>query len=321
MNFINKTRKIKFYIKEVAKYSNIILLSFGIIISIVLIKYKPMYEVKISGEEIGYIQSKQALNETIENNIENYTNRNIAHVELKEEPEYELKLVERTTETKESDIVIALQKQIEITYKYYEIVLDGKVIEIVDTLDTAEQIANEIKVLSDEKIVLAVKENTTTKIEEINLNTLEVAKENVIKELRLNQTEIANVEGIKIATLPVTGTISSRYGARSSIRSSSHTGLDIAAKKGTPIKVVADGIVTFAASSGSYGYLVKVDHGNGVETWYAHTSKMYVAPGQEVKAGDVIALVGSTGNSTGPHLHFEIRINGEHVNPQKYLYN
>ena len=118
-----------------------------------------------------------------------------------------------------------------------------------------------------------------------------------------------------------TGTISSRYGAVSSIRSSAHTGLDISARTGTPIKVVADGTVTFAAYSGSYGNIVKVDHGNGLSTWYAHTSKMYVTAGQEVKAGDVIAAVGSTGNSTGPHLHFEIRINGNHVNPQNYVYN
>lgn len=129
-----------------------------------------------------------------------------------------------------------------------------------------------------------------------------------------------DVNGIKLANLPVTGTITSRYGVSSRIRSSDHTGLDIAAKKGTPIQVVSDGVVTFAKYNGSYGYLVKVDHGNGVETWYAHTSKMYVSAGETVKAGDVIALVGSTGNSTGPHLHFEIRINGEHVNPQKYLY-
>ena len=121
--------------------------------------------------------------------------------------------------------------------------------------------------------------------------------------------------------MPVTGTISSRYGVSSKIRVSTHTGLDIATTTGTPIKVVADGTITFAAYSGSYGYLVKVDHGNGVETWYGHTSKMLVKEGQAVKAGDTIALVGSTGNSTGPHLHFEVRINGEHVNPQKYLYN
>ncbi len=104
------------------------------------------------------------------------------------------------------------------------------------------------------------------------------------------------------------------------MRKSSHTGLDIAASTGTPIKVVASGTVTFASNKGSYGNVVKVNHGNGIETWYAHTSKMYVSEGQKVEAGTVIAAVGSTGNSTGPHLHFELRMNGQHVNPQKYLY-
>ena len=115
------------------------------------------------------------------------------------------------------------------------------------------------------------------------------------------------INGIKLACKPVSGVISSRYGVSSSIRSSNHTGLDIASPSGTPIKVVAEGTVT-------------VQHGNGLETWYAHTSKMYVTVGQKVEAGEIIAAVGSTGNSTGSHLHLEIRINGKHVNPQNYLY-
>ena len=123
-----------------------------------------------------------------------------------------------------------------------------------------------------------------------------------------------------MALKPVTGTISSRYGSSSSLRKSTHTGLDIAAPSGTPIKVVSDGTVVFSNYNGSYGNLIKVDHGNGVETWYAHTSKMYVSVGQKVTAGDIIAAVGTTGNSTGAHLHLEIRINGQHVNPQNYLY-
>lgn len=132
---------------------------------------------------------------------------------------------------------------------------------------------------------------------------------------------IATINGIKIATKPVNGTITSRYGVSSRIRRSNHTGLDIATATGTPINVVADGTVTNASYQGAYGNLVKIDHGNGVETWYAHTSKMYVTEGQKVSAGELIAAVGSTGNSTGAHLHFEIRINGQHVNPQNYLYN
>ena len=320
MEFIS-IRKFKFYTKEAIKFLNIALLAFGFIIAIVLIKYKPMYEVKISGEEVGYTENKKALNELITSNIENYESKNVEKVELSETPEYELKLVEKTKESNESEIVIALQKELDITYKCYEIASNNEVIEKVDTLETAEQIVNDIKEISDGEKILTINEKTTSNIEEINTDTLEVAKENIIEKLELNTTEaISNINGIKIATLPVSGTISSRYGAVSSIRSSSHTGLDIAASIGTPIKVVADGTVTSATYSGSYGYLVKVDHGNGVETWYAHTSKMYVTAGQDVKAGDVIAAVGNTGNSTGPHLHLEVRINGEHVNPQKYLY-
>ena len=320
MDFISK-RKLKFYTKEALKFFNITLIAFGFIIAIVLIKYKPMYEVKLSGEKVGYIENKEALSELITNNVENYQSKNVEKVELSESPEYELKLVEKTKESNERDIIIALQKQLEITYKYYEIVSNEEVIEKVDTVEIAEQIVNDIKEISNEEQVLTINEKTTKNIEEMNTDALEVAKENIIEKLEIDTTEaISNINGIKIATLPISGTISSRYGAVSNIRSSTHTGLDIAAPIGTPIKVVADGTVTFAAYSGSYGYLVKVDHGNGVETWYAHTSKMYVKAGQEVKAGDVIAAVGNTGNSTGPHLHLEVRINGQHVNPQKYIY-
>lgn len=320
MDFISK-RKLKYYTKEAIKFFNIILIAFGFIIAIVLIKYKPMYEVKISGEEVGYIEDKKALSELITNNVENYKSKNIEKVELSATPEYELKLVEKTKESDESDIIIALQKELDITYKCYEIASNNEVIEKVDTLEIAEQIVNDIKEISDGEKILTINEKITKNIEEISTETLEVAKENIIERLQIDTTEaISKINGIKIATLPVSGTISSRYGAVSSIRSSRHTGLDIAASVGTPIKVVANGKVTFAAYSGSYGYLVKVDHGNGVETWYAHTRKMYVKVGQEVKAGDVIAAVGNTGNSTGPHLHLEVRINGQHINPQKYLY-
>lgn len=320
MNIIS-IKPLKFYTKEILKFLNIILIASSFIIAIVLIKYKPMYEVKIQGTEVGYVESKKALNESIKNNIENYNNKNIEEVKLNVSPEYQLKLVERTQEENESDIIIALQNELEITYRYYEVTFKGEKIDAVEDKETAEKLVNDIKELSDEKVELEINEKTTENLNELNINTLEVAKENIIETLNIDTTtEITNINGIKIATLPVSGTISSRYGVSSSIRSSKHTGLDIAANQGTQIKVVADGTVTCASYSGSYGYLVKVDHGNGVETWYAHTSKMYVKEGQEVKAGDVIALVGSTGNSTGPHLHFEVRINGEHVNPQNYLY-
>jgi len=315
-------RKFKFYTKEILKFLNISLLASGFIIAIVLIKYKPMYQVKISGEKVGYIVNKETFNETIVENIENYSNKSIDNVKLTQNPEYELKFVEKTKESNESEIIIALQKTLEITYKYYEIALNEEKVESVDSLEAAEKITSEINELSDNTINLIVNEKTTTNIQEASTNTLEVAKENIIEKLDIDTSKaISNVNGIKIGAVPVSGYISSRYGVSSRLRVSTHTGLDIAAPTGTPIKSIAKGTVKFAAWNGSYGYMVKIDHGNGVESWYAHTSKMCVTVGQKVKSGDLIALVGSTGNSTGAHLHLEIRINGRHVNPQNYLYN
>ena len=313
---------LKFYTKETIKFFNIALIAIGFIIAIILIKYKPMYEVKIEGTTIGYVENKKSLNEKIQENVENYSKENIESAELTATPEYELKLVNKSQDENEDEGIIALQNELEITYKYYEIASNNEVLENVKDEETAEKLVNEIKELSNNEVELTINEKTTKALEEIQIDDLEVAKENTVEKLNIDTTEsIADINGIKVATLPVTGTISSRYGVSSKIRVSTHTGLDIAATTGTPIKVVADGTITFAEYSGSYGYLVKVDHGNGVETWYGHTSKMLVKEGQAVKAGDAIALVGSTGNSTGPHLHFEVRINGEHVNPQKYLYN
>ena len=313
------------------KYFNITIIAFGLVVAIILIKYKPMYKVSISGEELGYVNSKLALEESVEEDIINDSNKNIEAVDLKEQPIYELKLVSRTENTEEDKIIEKVKEDAIITYKYYEVALNNNVVETVDTSKEAEELVSEIKNDGiNENINLSIVEKYTSNSEEIKTNDLEVAKVNIenkvsetIKEIEEQEAEknaIAEINGIKLATIPVTGTISSRYGVRSRIRRSNHTGLDIAATTGTPIKVMADGVVTNASYSGSYGKLIKVDHGNGVETWYAHTSKMYVKKGQEVKAGDEIATVGSTGNSTGPHLHLEIRLNGEHINPQKYVY-
>jgi murein DD-endopeptidase MepM/ murein hydrolase activator NlpD len=94
-----------------------------------------------------------------------------------------------------------------------------------------------------------------------------------------------------------------------------HEGVDIGAKTGTEVLAADSGMVSFAGWNGNYGYLVKIDHGGGKETRYAHLSKMAVKTGDTVTKGKVIGYVGSTGRSTGPHLHFEVRINGTAKNP------
>ena len=112
------------------------------------------------------------------------------------------------------------------------------------------------------------------------------------------------------------GIITSRFGKRST---GIHTGLDINAVQGTPIRAAASGTVVYSGYKGSYGNLVIIDHGNDFQTWYAQCSKLHVEVNQEVKQGEIIAEVGMTGNSTGPHLHFEIRNNNTPVNPQEIL--
>jgi murein DD-endopeptidase MepM/ murein hydrolase activator NlpD len=299
------------------------------IIGIILIKYKPVYKVSIAGQELGYSENKVALEEKIKEEIISNNEYNVDSIEVKENPIYELKLVNRNEETDKEELINKMEENMVVTYKYYEIALNNNVVEKIATMDEAESLIQEIKQENNEEVDLSIIEKYTEDIEEAATNNIEMAKTNVTQKIEENskeeekeeqQTAISNVNGIKIAVQPVTGTITSRYGVSSSIRSSDHTGLDIATSSGTPIKVVADGTVTFASYKGSYGNLVRIDHGNGVETWYAHTSKMYVSVGEKVTAGDTIAAVGSTGNSTGAHLHFEIRINGNHINPQNYLY-
>jgi murein DD-endopeptidase MepM/ murein hydrolase activator NlpD len=98
-----------------------------------------------------------------------------------------------------------------------------------------------------------------------------------------------------------------------------HAGVDLAAPSGTPIVAARSGTVTLARWYGGYGYAVKIDHGDGVETLYGHNSRLLVSAGQRVTAGQRISLMGSTGDSTGPHLHFEVHIGGDPVDPVPYL--
>lgn len=115
---------------------------------------------------------------------------------------------------------------------------------------------------------------------------------------------------------PVMGTLSSGFGKR---WGRMHKGIDIAADKGEPIKAVEGGIVAFAGDRGTYGKTVIINHGDGFRSLYAHTSKLNVSSGERVEKGQVIALVGNSGRSTGPHLHLELLYKGQPVDPQKYL--
>ncbi len=118
---------------------------------------------------------------------------------------------------------------------------------------------------------------------------------------------------------PTTGVVTSPYGLRWG-GTDFHPGMDIANDMGTPIVATADGVVDYAGwNSGGYGNMVDIDHGNGIMTRYGHASQVVVSTGQHVKRGQLIAYMGSTGFSTGPHVHYEVHVNGQRVNPISYL--
>lgn len=124
------------------------------------------------------------------------------------------------------------------------------------------------------------------------------------------------------AIWPVSGRVTSEFGMRSSPRgrgSKHHPGMDIAAPPGSRVEATAAGRVTFAGGSRGYGRMVVVDHGGDLKTVYAHLSSVFAREGQAVRPGDLLGTVGMTGNTTGPHLHYEVRFRGEPVDPMCYV--
>jgi murein DD-endopeptidase MepM/ murein hydrolase activator NlpD len=123
--------------------------------------------------------------------------------------------------------------------------------------------------------------------------------------------------------LPLNGRLTSSFGVRPSpfgVKKEVHHGIDLAAVYGTPIKAAGDGVVVFAGNKPSYGQTAVVDHANGFITTYGHNSRLLVKQGESIKKGQTIALVGSTGRSTGPHLHFAVEKNGQLIDPLLILY-
>jgi murein DD-endopeptidase MepM/ murein hydrolase activator NlpD len=132
----------------------------------------------------------------------------------------------------------------------------------------------------------------------------------------------ADVLADRPVAVPVDGRTSSRYGPRvhpihGGVRD--HHGLDIAAPTGTPVRSVTSGTVVRVGDAGGYGLLVEVDHGDGITSRYAHLSASEVSPGDRLAVGEVLGAVGSTGASTGPHLHLEVRVDGDPIDPERVL--
>ncbi len=334
-------KKLTVQVKKTIKFIILLIISVFLILGAFIFLYKPTYSVSINGQQVGYTDNKGKLQQKINDYIEKGDSENVAFVQMENLPEYKLCLLKKDVVTNDDEIFEQIKQAGTSYYRYYAIAENDEEKVYVTNFEEAENIINELKTKESTNIndiSIVEKYETETK----NFENVETAVASLYKEApKVNPAEVAKVAsnvktggtvntstkvlggkadiGINLIR-PISGVITSRFGVSSRVRSSAHTGLDISAAIGTPIKAAAAGTVSFAGNKGSFGKMIAINHGNGVQTYYCHCSALYASVGQSVAQGEVISAVGSTGNSTGPHLHLEVRINGTPYNPQNYVY-
>ena len=318
-------KNIVIYLRTWVKLVLMLLVGFAIIGFVVFVVYKPMYKVSLNGEFIGYTEDKGKLQKKITNYIDHGDSKTVAFVEIDNKPEYDLCLLKKGLTANDEEIFTAVVSSGVPYYKYYAILEDGEEKYYVSTYEEADKIIEKLKSKNSQNkdnVTYVLKYETELKsftdsetaVASLYIEMPTVKKTKVVTSKKVSYDNSAL--GIALVE-PVNGTITSRFGRRSG---GTHTGLDIANSTGTPIKAAATGTVVYSGYKGSYGNLIIVAHTNSIQTYYAHCSRLYVSVGQTVTQGQVIGAVGSTGNSTGPHLHLEVRVNGVAKNPQNYVY-
>lgn len=339
-------KKILIHARKSIKFAILFMIAAFLIVGAITFLYKPTYSVFINGEQVGYTENRSELQHKINDYVEkgDGTSKNVAFVQVNNMPEYKLCLLKKNIVANDDEIFENIKSQGVTYYRYYAILDNQEEKLYVSNFEDAENVVNSLKEKDSANVAtISIVEKYETELKDLvsseqAISKLYVEKPKVVQVASTSSRRTSNIYqatgivntktttssrkvslGISLIK-PVSGTISSRFGVRSNIRSSAHTGLDIAAPTGTTIRAAASGTVTFSGYKGSYGNLIVISHGNGVQTYYGHCSKLYVAAGTQVSQGQTIASVGSTGNSTGPHLHLEIRVNGVAYNPQNYLY-
>lgn len=339
-------KKIMIHTRRGMKFIVLFMIAAFLIVGAVAFLYKPTYSVFINGEQVGYTENRTGLQHKINDYIEKGEgSNNVAFVQVANLPEYKLCLLKKNIVTNDDEIFNNIKQQGVTYYRYYAIVDNQEEKAYVSNFEEAENVVNGLKeknssnienmsivekyevelkdLVSTEDAIskLYVQPAQRTAIAKTNTKSTGTSKYTASGSVNTAGTTSSAKANLGIALIrPVSGTITSRFGVGSRIRRSSHTGLDIATSTGTPIAAAASGTVTFSGYKGSYGNMLVISHGNGVQTYYGHCSKLYVSAGTQVSQGEIIGAVGSTGNSTGPHLHLEVRVNGVAYNPQNYVY-
>lgn len=336
-------KKVLIHTRRGIKFTILFMIAAFLIVGTIAFLYKPTYSVSINGEQVGYTEDRSKLQRKINDYVENGegTNNNVAFVQLANFPEYKLCLLKKNIVANDEEIFNKVKEQGTTYYRYYAISEKQEEKFYVSNFEEAEKVVKGLKEKKSSNINnVSIVEKYETEMKELVDSEQAISKlyvappKKVTVAKKPSYTKYASTGSVNTSLTtstakanlgislirPVSGIITSRFGAGSSIRRSSHTGLDIAASTGTPILAAAGGTVTYSGYKGSYGNMIVITHANGVQTYYAHCSALYVTAGTAVSQGQSIAAVGSTGNSTGPHLHLEVRVNGIAYNPQNYVY-
>lgn len=332
---INILRKVAITTRKSIKLLILIFLSAIVLVGLVVLFYNPTYEVSLNGEVIGYTSNKSELQGRINSYISENEEKNIAFIQIDAMPTYELCLLKKDVETNDDEIYSKVIDNSTPYYKYYAITEDKEEKFYLASFKDAEKVIDELEekdsANADDLGIIEKYGKKLKKFTDVEKCVSKLYEEKVVvRTVTYSYAPASNYStgssysnaslGISLIN-PVSGVITSRYGSNDSVRDHTHAGLDIAAPYGTAIKAAAAGTVTYSGNAGDgFGNYVIVSHGNGVTTVYAHCSSLLVSAGQSVSQGELIAKVGSTGNSTGNHLHFEVRKNGVTYNPQNYVY-
>lgn len=333
---INIFRKSVTHIRSWVKILAIMTIAGTMIAGLLLYIYKPTYSVSLNGEFVGYTQDKSKLQAKINSYIASGDSQNVAFIQVDNMPEYELCLLKGQVETKDEEIYKKVISQGTTYYRYYALLDDGEEKFYFSNFEQAEDAVNKLKdkdsanaddLTVEEKYSIELKGFT-----EVETCVAELYEKKIVKVVTTAKSSGGSGIGVKgmnntsnvvdlgiTLVKPVSGTITSRYGWRSR---DNHKGLDIGTAYGTSIYAAAAGTVTTSAYgyNGGYGNYVIISHGNGVQTLYGHCSSLCVSEGEYVSQGQLVAKVGSTGISTGNHLHFEVRVDGIAQDPQNYVY-
>ncbi|MBR1802723.1 MAG: M23 family metallopeptidase [Clostridia bacterium] len=329
---MNHFKRIAMHIRTTIKFIVLVIISAFLIVTAVAVFYKPTYAVYFNDELIGYTENKSELQAKINQYMEGGSKDGVAFAQIDSMPEYALCLLKKDIISNDDEIYATVTQNGTEYYRYYAITDDKEEKLYVKTFEEAEKVVSQLKEKNSvNKNDIGIVEKYDTQIKEFaSVETCisklyEAPKPKVTYVASTSSGYVSGMSSQKVnigisLIRPISGVITSRFGSRESIRSYGHRGLDIAAPAGTPIKAAASGTVTTSGYNSSYGNMIIISHGNGVQTVYGHCSQLLVSVGQTVSQGQVIGKVGSTGHSTGPHLHLEVRINGVLQNPQNYVY-